>query len=124
MAVRLRLAKNSPYSFVGAVDDARSEWLHRGDGNGGLLRWFENLENGAWSIEAPIADQEGVRQQLRVSAQVTNPEGAPITVPDFRSAALVDREIELNGNSPAPQHETPPLFPPAAEIRTEASTTG
>ena len=124
IAVRLRLAKNSPYSFVGAVDDARSEWLHRGDGNGGLLRWFENLENGAWSIEAPIADQEGVRQQLRVSAQVTNPEGAPITVPDFRSAALVDREIELNGNSPAPQHETPPLFPPAAEIRTEASTTG
>ena len=120
IAVRLRLAKNSPYRFVGSADGDRREWLHRGEGNGGLIRWFENLENGAWSIKAEVADGAGAREQLRITAQVTDPEGAPATVPDFRTAALVDRRIIWNGDDEAAgDRPTPPA--PGADISARAS---
>ena len=121
VAVRLRLAKDSPYRFVGAADSARREWLFRGEGNGGLIRWFENLKNGAWTVEAEIADRAGARQQLRVTAQVTDPEGDPISMPDFRLAEQVDRGVEWAGSDRESRGDMPSP-PPGAQASASAPT--
>ena len=122
ITVRLRLAKNSPYRFVSAADSARLEWLHRGEGNGGLIRWFENLQNGAWTVEADIADRTGVRQRLRVTAKVTDPEGDPISMPDFSLADQVGRGVEWAGNDRESRDDMPPPSPPGAQARASAPT--
>ena len=123
IAVRLRLAKNSPYRFVGAADSARREWLHRAEGNGGLIRWLKSLENGAWGIEASIADRAGVRQVLRVTAQVTDPEGDPIAMPDFRLAPQADRGVEWIGNDRESGEPIPPPSSPGTRIDASVSAT-
>ena len=82
-ALRLRLAKNSPYRFVDVADPARLELVLGERGDGALLRILNGLTDGNLVIEAEVADLQGVRHPLRVTARVTYPDGMPVTVPRF-----------------------------------------
>ena len=82
-AVKLRLAKNSPYRFVGAADQERLEFVVGERSNGALLRILKELSDGTLSIGAEVVDDGGVRQPLRVTARVTKPDGSPMSVPRF-----------------------------------------
>ena len=82
-ALKLRLAKNSPYRFVGAADPAGLVFVIEERGNGALLRLLEELSDGRLSVEAAVVDDGGTRRALRVTARITHPDGAPMTVPRF-----------------------------------------
>ena len=92
--LRLRLAKNSPYRFVGTADPAGLELVLDERSNGALLRILQGLSDGMLTIRAEVADEQGMRQPLRISARVTHPDGAPMTVPRFHEhpRQAVDRD--------------------------------
>ena len=84
VTLRLRLAKNSPYRFVGTVDRTGLEFVRSEPGNGSLIRLFEGrLSGGALAIETEVRDDRGRRLPLRVTARLSTPDGNPITFPQF-----------------------------------------
>ena len=99
-ALKLRLARNSPYRFAGAVDPAGVELVLSEPGNGGLLRLFDGrLSGGALTIAAEVVDEQGARLPLRVTARVTRPDGVSMTLPQFNEYhhALGARVVTLGG---------------------------
>ena len=82
-ALKLRLAKNSPYRFLGTTDPAGLELVLDERSNGALLRILRKLSGGVLSIEAEVVDAQGSRQPLRITARFTQPDGVPMTVPRF-----------------------------------------
>lgn len=83
-ALKLRLAKNSPYRFASAADPAGIEFVLAERSNGALVRIFEGLSNGALTIGTEVVDDLGTRLPLRVTARVTYPDGVAMTLPRFR----------------------------------------
>lgn len=92
-AVRVRLAKNSPYRFA-HPSDPRGRVLALGGavpgerattdtGNGALLRVFDGMANGAFDIHAEVVDAHGILHPLVATARVTDDSGAPLTLPRF-----------------------------------------
>ncbi len=86
-AIRMQLAKNSSLRFAngnGEGADARSVTKTRkGEGNGGLLRVFADLSQGALSLEEPVVDEDGRPATLRVTARIAGADGAPLSIPKF-----------------------------------------
>ena len=82
-ALRVRLAKNSPYRFVAPADAEGLEMRIAGDGNGGMLRVFDGLSGGAWQVEAEVLGEGGARRSLRVTARVSDDAGQPMRLPRF-----------------------------------------
>ena len=82
-ALKLRLAKNSPYRFLGTTDPAGLELVQDERGSGALVRILGALSDGVLSIGAEVVDAQGGRQPLRITARITHPDGAPMTVPRF-----------------------------------------
>ena len=92
-ALRVRLAKNSPYRFafpsdpegrVFALGDVGPDERAMTDtSNGALLRVFEGLANGAFAVRTEVVDADGVRHRLVATARVTDGSGAPLTLPRF-----------------------------------------
>ena len=82
-ALKLRLAKNSPYRFLGVADPAGRQLVFDERGNGALLRILARLFNGTLTIETEVVDDRGGRQPLRITARITHPDGVPMTVPRF-----------------------------------------
>ncbi len=92
-ALRVRLAKNSPYRFAfpsdpeGRVfalgDVVPGERTTTDTSNGSLLRVFNGLANGAFAVHTEVVDANGVRHQLVATARVTDDSGAPLTLPRF-----------------------------------------
>lgn len=83
LALGIRLAKNSDYRFRTGNDPDRRELVIEGEGNGALLRLFSGLSSGAIVFEADVEDAEGNPRRLRVTARVTHPDGAVMTMPRF-----------------------------------------
>ena len=83
LAIRMRLARNSGYRFVDAVDAQQREAELTKEGNGALLRLFSNLAGGALMFELPVLDAEHGTLMMRVTARITDGEGAPLTLPGF-----------------------------------------
>ena len=92
-ALRVRLAKNSPYRFA-FPSDPEGRVLALGDvvprerattdtSNGSLLRVFDGLANGAFAVHTEVVDADGVRHPLVATARVTDDSGAPLTLPRF-----------------------------------------
>lgn len=91
-ALRVRLAKNSPYRFA-SPSDPHGRVLTVGErSNGSVLRVFDGLVNGAFTIRTEVVDAEGGRHRLVATARIADESGAPLTVPPFddhpRSVAL------------------------------------
>ena len=101
MGLKLRLARNSPYRFVGVEDPAGLDLVRNERGNGAFLRIMQGLSGGALTIEAEVTNARGERQPLRVTARVVHPDGVPMTLPRFREHPSVafdrDRERTLSG---------------------------
>lgn len=89
LALKMRLAKNSPYRFPGASDPEQRTLVITGGGNGALLRVFSALSNGNVVYEAPVVDETGARRLLRVTARVTHADGSPMKLPRFDESALM-----------------------------------
>ena len=89
LALKVRLAKNSPYRFPGASDPEQRTLVITGDGNGALLRVFSALSNGNVVFEAPVVDDTGARRPLRFTARVTHADGSPMSLPRFDESALM-----------------------------------
>ena len=83
VTLRLRLAKNSPYRFVGAADAEGIEFVIAENGNGALIRLFEGLSGGAMTFGAKVVDALGKTRPLRVTARIADAGGAPMTMPQF-----------------------------------------
>ena len=92
-ALRVRLAKNSPYRFA-FPSDPKGRVFALGDvvagerattdtSNGSLLRVFHGLANGAFAVHTEVVDADGVRHLLVATARVTDDSGAPLTLPRF-----------------------------------------
>lgn len=81
--VDMRLARNSLYQFVQGDERQTDSLPLRGQGNGALLRVLDGLTNGAFAVEAEVADKTGVRDELRLTARVLHQDGEPITMPKF-----------------------------------------
>jgi len=92
-ALRIRLAKNSPYRFASPSDPegrifalgevAEGDGIAEQHGNGSLLRIFSGLANGAFAVHAEVVDEHGNRHAVVATARVTDESGAPLTVPRF-----------------------------------------
>ena len=82
-ALKLRLAKNSPYRFLGTTDPVGLEMVLDERGNGALIRILGDLSDGVLSIGAEVVDEQGRRQPLHVTGRITRPDGVPMTVPRF-----------------------------------------
>ncbi len=91
VALRIRLAQNSEYRFVRAVDPDQLELVINYEGNGGLLRMFETLTNGGLSLTMPIVNQRGEQRVLRATARVTYADNTPISLPEFTNHPQGDR---------------------------------
>ena len=83
VALRVRLASNSAYRFVDAVDPEEREVVLSESGNGALLRLFSRLAGGAMTFELPVLDGEENTHIMRVTARITNADGASLTMPHF-----------------------------------------
>ena len=105
-ALRVRLAKNSPYRFAYPADPEGRVFVVGGGlpgerlatdtgsrdrglrgrsraSNGSLLRVFNGLANGAFAVRTEVVDADGVRHPLVATARVTEDSGAPLTLPRF-----------------------------------------
>ena len=83
LALRIRLAKNSPYRFASPSDPQGRVLLLGERSNGSLLRIFDGLVNGAFNIQTEVVDAEGGRHRLVATARIVDESGAPLTVPPF-----------------------------------------
>ena len=92
-ALRIRLAKNSPYRFVAPVDSQGLEFGLEEQTNGAILRILDGLSNGAFQVTAQLADGQGERYELVATARIGDETGAPLTLPDFHT-------FPLNGTDP------------------------
>ena len=82
-SLRVRLAKDSPYRFA-SPSDSQGRVLTVGErSNGSLLRVFNGLVNGAFTIQTEVVDAEGGRHRLVATARIADESGAPLTVPPF-----------------------------------------
>lgn len=81
--VVMRLAKNSPYRFVGVANDL--EWTLEPPGNGSFLRILDALEKAAYIIEATVEDAGGNESRVRISVDISDPAGAALFLPEFPS---------------------------------------
>ena len=87
-ALRLRLAKNSPYRFAAPADSQGVEYVVGEPSNGALLRIFDRLAGGAFEVRAEVVNTDGdVRYPLTLlaTARVGDESGAPLTMPRFDS---------------------------------------
>ena len=82
-ALRLRLARHSPYRFADPADAEGLEFVRGGSGNGAVLRIFEGLAGGAFEIGTEVVDERGARLRLRVTARIAGASGTPLTLPRF-----------------------------------------
>ena len=85
VSMKLRLAMNSPYRFVEADDPEQREMVFTAGGYGALLQVFSGLSKGSLAFDAPVLDGDGKVQSLRITARITDPEGSPITMPEFQA---------------------------------------
>ena len=83
LTVRLRLASNSGYRFVDTTDYEQRETALTQKGNGAFLRLFSELTGGALTLEVPVLDAQDATHVLRLTARITDGNGAPLTIPDF-----------------------------------------
>lgn len=83
LRLKLQLARHSGYRFAQADDPEGIELTVEGDGNGALLRLFSGLSSGAIVFEADVVDSDRNAHRLRVTARVTHPDGAAMTLPTF-----------------------------------------
>lgn len=105
LAIKIRLAQNSPYRFVGADDPAGLEKILTNEGNGAWLRTFRDLANGIITFKADtfvavIDERKRKRKKkreinepplklypLRITARVTHQDGRPMETPSFSKHA-------------------------------------
>ena len=86
-AVRLRLAKDSPFRFADAADASGLELRVAYPGNGALLRALSNLDPlGMWSFSGALVDAAGARNDVRISARFERRDGAALRAPAFPPA--------------------------------------
>ena len=83
LSLKARLAQNSSWRFAEAGEAEQLEAVVTHAGSGAFLRIFSGLSGGAWTFEAPLVDQQGRRDELRVSARIAHPDGRPLTLPAF-----------------------------------------
>ena len=88
MSMKLRLARNSPYRFVEAGDPEQRVMVLTSGGYGALLQVFSGLTKGSLRLDAPVLDENGKVQSLRITARITAPDGSPITMPEFQARPL------------------------------------
>ena len=96
-ALKLRLAKNSPYRFVGSEDPGGLVHAVEEGGNGAMLRIFRELAGGVLAIEAEVVDSRGSRQPLRVTSRFTRPDGVPMNVPRFHEYSRDALDVAATG---------------------------
>lgn len=89
LAVRIRLASNSGYRFVDAVDAEQREIVLTRDGNGSFLRLFAGVAGGALTFELPVVDAEESPDVLRLTARITDDNGASLTMPEFLDSVVL-----------------------------------
>ena len=83
-AVRLRLAKDSPFRFADAADASGLELRVAYPGNGALLRALSDLDPlGMWSFSGALVDAAGARNDVRISARFERRDGAALRAPAF-----------------------------------------
>ena len=83
-AIRLRLAKDSPFRFADAADASGLELRLAYPGNGALIRALSSLDPlGLWSFSGALVDAAGVRHDLRISARFERRDGAALRAPAF-----------------------------------------
>ena len=86
-AVRLRLAKDSPFRFADAADASGLELRVAYRGNGALLRALSDLDPlGMWSFSGVLVDAAGARNDVRISARFERRDGAALRAPAFPPA--------------------------------------
>ena len=89
-AVRLRLAKDSPFRFTDATDASGLGRRVAYPGNGALVRALSSLDPlGMWSFSGILVDAAGARQDLRISARFERRDGAALRAPAFPLALPV-----------------------------------
>ena len=81
--LRVRLAKNSPYRFAFPADPQGRVFTLGERSNGSLLRVFNGLVSGAFTIRTELVDAGGGRHRLVATARIADESGAPLTVPPF-----------------------------------------
>ena len=91
VALKLRLAKNSPYRFENPSDVEGLELEFSQESNGALLRILDGLSNGAFLVAARVLDEAGARQELRLTARIAYPDGEPMTLPRFSEYPMVQQ---------------------------------
>ena len=114
-ALRLRLAKDSPWRFSEPLDDTGLERRIVYRGNGGLLRALDDAPSGAalWSLDDALVALDGRRAPLRLSAAFEHRDGRPLRSPAFGIALArsgVDHLARVG--SPAPVVLAPLPLPP------------
>ena len=81
-AVRLRLAKDSPFRFADAADASGLERRIAYPGNGALIRALSALDPlGMWSFSSVLVDADGARHDLRISARFERRDGLALRAP-------------------------------------------
>lgn len=85
VALKLRLAMNSPYRFEEADDPEQREITLTAGGYGAMLQVFSGLSQGVLAFDAPVLDKEDKIQSIRITARITDPAGSPITMPEFHA---------------------------------------
>ena len=99
VALRMRLAKNSPYRFAASTDADGLVRVIDGGGNGSLLRILEGVSSGAFEVEAELLDDAGESHRLVVTARIGDENGAPLSVPDFHTFPASGAGRGVNGGS-------------------------
>ena len=81
-AVRLRLAKDSPFRFADATDASGLERRVAYPGNGALIRALSALDPlGMWSFSGVLVDADGARHDLRISARFERRDAVALRAP-------------------------------------------
>ena len=85
VALRLKLARHSPYRFAGGTEGTSLEHVERFGGSAALLRMLDSLAARGWSVRVPLVDATGGTGELRLSVRVFHPGGTPLELPAFAS---------------------------------------
>ena len=82
-AVRVRLARQSPFRFASAADALALEHLFVFLGNGSLLRGLAEQGRAVWSLKAPLVDVEGGAHNLVFTLRLVRRDGGPLLAGNF-----------------------------------------
>ena len=85
VALRLKLARNSPYRFASGAEGTSLEHVERFEGSAALLRLLDSFAVRGWTLRASLVDTAGQAAELRLSVRASRRGGAPLELPAFAS---------------------------------------